>query len=243
MTARKSRRYERQGGGGVSTDSEGYTRVEDDTGQQPSARIKRSKYGSGAILRALKPGQSVTFTRELKRGPISTRAQSDFSQTVGGYGLRLRPGCEWSYESFSTITTRGRILIGCIMTLTKAEDSPPQDDTKTASLWRVQVPLASADWLASKGPADKRARALNTTAAQVEVPLSPAALAKFLTNETREAVRKKLIARETILKAIALARGAVTNGAQEERSELRRGKFTHAEEALSRAEEAMRTNS
>jgi hypothetical protein len=71
-------------------------------------------------LRVMKPGQSVTFTKELKKLPVG-RAPGKFSQDLGGYALRGRPGCKWSYETFSAITAKGRVIIGCIMTLEQAE--------------------------------------------------------------------------------------------------------------------------
>lgn len=73
-----------------------------------------------AQLRAMRPGQSVTFTKELKKLPVG-RAPAAYSQLLGGYALRGRPGCSWSYETFTAITSRGRIIVGCVMTLVKAE--------------------------------------------------------------------------------------------------------------------------
>lgn len=73
-----------------------------------------------AQLRAMRPGQSVTFTKELTKLPVG-RAPAAYSQLLGGYALRGRPGCSWSYETFTAITSRGRLIVGCVMTLIKAE--------------------------------------------------------------------------------------------------------------------------
>lgn len=142
---------------------------------------RRHETGIGAQLRALKEGQSITFVRETKRLPVKTQLPSQLSRMVGGYGLRLRPGCRWSYETFTTTTSRGRLIVGCTMTLEQAEQTVAEADP-VESLWHVD-----GQWYVAKGPALKRAEALERTAIPVDVPITAASLAAFLTKLEKDA--------------------------------------------------------
>jgi hypothetical protein len=73
-------------------------------------------------LRLMSTGESMTFTQTIRDIP-DPRATSKFAQLIGGYASRHRPSAHWSYEGFTAITSRGRPIVGVVLTLV-AEGGP-----------------------------------------------------------------------------------------------------------------------
>lgn len=73
--------------------------------------------GFAAQLRAVAVGDSLTVTKAVTELPVAPNAMSKYSLLISGYAHRARPGCSWTYETFSCVTSRGRVLVGCVITL------------------------------------------------------------------------------------------------------------------------------
>jgi hypothetical protein len=77
----------------------------------------QGKRGLGRQIAGARVGDSVTFVRPMELGDV--RAASKAARYVGSYVPRLAPGTSWRYETFTAITSRGRLVVGCIMERTK----------------------------------------------------------------------------------------------------------------------------
>ena len=134
-------------------------------------------------LVVLSEGQSITFVRELTELPVRSNAVSVYQQLIGGYALRARPGCQWSYEGFSCLARSGRALLGCTITLVKAEKDKPA--TNSMRLWKV-----ADEWYGTEGPAQKNATALSVPAEAVDIRVTAGTVAQLLNKVTTEAARR-----------------------------------------------------
>ncbi len=74
------------------------------------------------VIRALRVGESATFTRTLKPEELASpfglglSASSKLAQTIGTYASRRCPGSSFSYETFTTFTSQQRPIAGVIIT-------------------------------------------------------------------------------------------------------------------------------
>lgn len=64
-------------------------------------------------LRAMRPGDSVTYVRPLKIGDM--RARVAIGRMVGSAASRALSGARFTYESFTAITTRANPIVGVIL--------------------------------------------------------------------------------------------------------------------------------
>lgn len=132
-------------------------------------------------LRNMEIGDSTAFVREVRELPVPSNDASRFTQLIGGYALRARPGCSWGYESFAGLSTAGRVLTGAIVSLRKitAELEP-------LVAWRV-----AGEWYVNKLSAEKNAKAGDAKLEAVAIPTTPAALVALLT-EARAEVKAEM---------------------------------------------------
>ena len=70
----------------------------------------------GAAFRAMRVGDTITHTREMRRGEV--RSASVLSREIGGHATRAVPGTHFEYETFTAITSRGIPIVGVRMTRT-----------------------------------------------------------------------------------------------------------------------------
>ena len=73
------------------------------------------------IITRLKVGESATFTADLELGNLA--AASELSRTIGAYASRRCPGSTFTYETFTTLTSQQRPIVGIVLTRLSGEPS------------------------------------------------------------------------------------------------------------------------